>query len=52
MFPSTGGETDMNEMFYSNISSDASIFHEWSHDYFFYNWYNSHSFNSDKLEIV
>jgi predicted transcriptional regulator len=52
MFPSTGGETDMNEMFFSNISSDASIFHEWSHDYFFYNWYNSHSFNSDKLEIV
>lgn len=52
MFPSPDGETDMNEMFYGNYDEDANIFHEWSHDYFFYNWYNSHSFDSVKLKIV
>lgn len=52
MFPSTGGETDMNEMFFGNYYPDANIFHEWSHDYFFYNWYSSHSFDSDKLKVV
>lgn len=52
MFPSTGGETDMNEMFYGNHVTGANIFHEWSHDYFFYNWYNSRSFDPDKLKVV
>ncbi len=52
MFPSTGGETDMNEMFYGHHVADVDIFHEWSHDYFFYNWYNSHSFDPDKLKVV
>jgi predicted transcriptional regulator len=52
MFPSTRGETDMNEMFCSIYGETGNFFHEWSHDYFFYNWYNSHSFDPEKLKIV
>jgi predicted transcriptional regulator len=52
MFPSTRGETDMNEMFCGSHGETGNFFHEWSHDYFFYNWYNSHSFDPEKLKIV
>jgi predicted transcriptional regulator len=52
MFPSTDGETDMKQMFYGNYGTGTNIFHEWSHDYFFYNWYNSHSFDPGKLNVV
>ena len=40
------GEADLTEMFYS----DQAIFHEWCLDYFRYCWYNSGTFQEDKLK--
>lgn len=45
MFPSTGGETDMSETFYS----DDPMFHEWCLDYFRYCWSSAEPFSESKL---
>ena len=44
-FPKNG-EADLTEMFYS----DHDVFHEWCLDYFRYCWYNSGSFQENKLK--
>jgi len=46
MFPTTDGETDMSEMFYSN----NPLFHEWCFDYFTYCWHSSNAFQESKLK--
>ncbi|MGI0021696.1 MAG: helix-turn-helix transcriptional regulator, partial [Nitrososphaeraceae archaeon] len=46
MFPTTDGEADMSEMFYSN----DPLFHEWCLDYFRYCWDVSNTFQESKLK--
>ena len=46
MFPTTDGEADITEMFYSN----DPMFHEWCLDYFRYCWYGSDIFQESKLK--
>ena len=46
MFPTTDGEADMSEMFYSN----DPLFHEWCLDYFRYCWDISNTFQESKLK--
>jgi predicted transcriptional regulator len=46
MFPTTDGEVDMSEMFYS----DDPLFHEWCFDYFTYCWHISSAFQESKLK--
>ena len=46
MFPTTDGEADMSEMFYSNDPN----FQEWCFDYFTYCWHNSNAFQESKLK--
>lgn len=45
IFPSTDGETDMSETFYSN----DPMFHEWCLDYFRYCWNSTEPFSEGKL---
>lgn len=46
MFPTSNGEYDMTEMFYSN----DPMFHEWCLDYYRYCWYGSDTFQESKLK--
>ncbi len=46
MFPTSDGESDLSEMFYS----DDPMFHEWCLDYFRYSWYGSDVFLESKLK--
>jgi predicted transcriptional regulator len=48
LFPSSNGEPDMSEMFYS----DDPQFHEWCLDYFEHYWKNSTSFQESKLNGI
>ena len=53
MFPSSGGETDMNTAFSNNIESqNNALFHEWCLDYFRYCWLGSRAFDYTKLREV
>lgn len=53
MFPNSKGLTDMTSMFYSDDRSDREgLFHDWCLDFFRYNWYNSKSFDENKLVNV
>ena len=45
-FPTSNGEADLTEMFYS----DNDMFHEWCLDYFRYCWYGSDIFQESKLK--
>jgi predicted transcriptional regulator len=45
--PFENGETDFNNLFYSN----DPLFHEWCNDYFYYSWNNSKIYNESKLKI-
>ena len=45
MFPTTDGEPDLSEAFYSS----EAFFHEWCKDYFNYCWDTSRTFREDKL---
>ena len=46
LFPTSDGESDLSEMFYSN----DPMFHEWCLDYFRYCWYGSDEFMESKLK--
>lgn len=46
LFPTSDGESDLSEMFYSN----DPMFHEWCLDYFRYCWYGSNEFMESKLK--
>lgn len=46
MFPKSGGEVDVSEMFYS----DSPDFHEWCLDYFKHCWRDSKVFQESKLK--
>lgn len=45
--PFENGETDFNNLFYSN----DPLFHEWCNDYFYYRWNSSKIFNESKLRL-
>ena len=46
LFPDKNGESDISEMFYS----DVPMFHEWCLDYFRYCWYGSDIFKESNLK--
>lgn len=50
MFPTLKGVTDMNSLFYGDsIQNGGGLFHEWCLDFYRYCWYNSKSFDENKL---